>query len=346
MDGERLRHLLHEAASESPPAGGGARRVIERTDQEGLTSQRLTPPLWPRRRLLRIGGACAAAVVLVAALGLAVSSSHRPDSSSSSSPSSSSAGSSTDGTLSLPTAAAGVGKSGSTSAQVPARAARVVQTGQVSLEVARGKVQPTLDRLSAIATGVGGYLSESRIDSGADTPSGTSTLRVPVASFSSVLGQVRHIGKVTSTSTQARDVTAEYVDLGARINALTQTRATFLTLLSKATTIGDTLAVQQQIQPVQTQIEQLQGQQKLLADTSDLATLAVSVAQTGGASPAPATHHRSGFSKAFHDAVHGFNTGLQALITVAGPLLLAVLVLGALGLLSLLGYRRLRRRYV
>ena len=220
----------------------------------------------------------------------------------------------------------------------------MVQTGQVSLEVSRGKVQPALDRLSTIATGAGGFLSASRVDTGSDSPSGTSTLRVPVDHFASVLGQVRRIGHVTSTSTQAQDVTAEYVDLGARINALEQTRATFLTLLSKATTIGDTLAVQQQIQPVQTQIEQLQGQQKVLADTSDLATLAVSVSQAGAPAPLPASHHRAGFSKAFHDAVHGFNTGLQAIITVAGPLLLVLAVLAILALLSLLGYRTVRRR--
>jgi hypothetical protein len=94
----------------------------------------------------------------------------------------------------------------------------------------------------------------------------------------------------------AQDVTGEYVDLGARIKALQETRATYVRILAKATSIDDTLAVQQQITSVQTQIDQLQGQQQVLADRSDLATLIVVIAEPD----APRTTGRSdgGFSGA------------------------------------------------
>lgn len=331
MDSERLRHLLSSAADAYEPPPRRPRRVIE--------SRRGEARSWPRRRALQVAGIAATVAVLLVALGLAITTGRGPNAASSAQSDATGAGGARSA---APGTAGATGSAGTSGTTGSGRTARVVQTGQVSLEVGSGKVQPALDRLGAIATSVGGYLSESRVDSGTGTPSGTSTLRVPVASFAGVLSQVRRIGHVTSTSTQARDVTAEYVDVAARISALEQTRATFLTLLSKAATIGDTLAVQQQIQPVQTHIEQLQGQQKLLADTSDLATLAVSVSQAGAA-PAPATHRSAGFAKALHQAVHGFNTGLQAIITVAGPLLLAVLVLGVLALIGRLGYRTVRR---
>jgi hypothetical protein len=55
----------------------------------------------------------------------------------------------------------------------------------------------------------------------------------------------------------------------------------------------------------------------------------------------PTPHPRSGLSKAWHDSVHGFTSGVEGLIRVAGPFLFALLCLGAL----LLGGRILWRRY-
>jgi hypothetical protein len=313
----------------------------------------------PSKRVLRITGAAAAGAVLLTALGFGIASTSSRSSSSSSTsaaggvasaPARSSAATSGGGSSApkLPGTAlqdaGGLNKSLSRNALPAQAAARVIQTGQIALQVQHGQVRSALDRLGAIATGAGGFLSDSREDEGTGTPSGTSTLRVPVADFPAVVAQVRKVGRVTSSSSSARDVTSQYVDLSARINALQQTRSTYLTLLSKATTIGDTLTVQQQIQQVQTQIEQLQGQQKVLVDSSDLATLAVSVSEAGAVPPPVPTHQSpSGFGHALHRAVAGFNHGLQAIITVAGPLLLVLLVLGLFALLGQRGYRVVRR---
>ncbi len=318
--------------------------------------------IWESRSL-KVAGASLAAIALVTAIGFAISNGHGSSGSSSSGAASSiglapagpAAGSSSSPEKEPQAAAAASGAtspgtssgtSSGTDLAVPIRSARVVQNGQLSLEVGHGKVQPALDRLTSIAIGSGGYVSDSKSEQGDGTPSGTTTLRVPVAHFPSVETQARRIGHVVSINTSATDVTAAYVDLGARIDALSQTRATYLTLLSRATSIGDTLAVQQQIQQVQTQLEQLQGQQKVLADSSDLATLAVSVTEAGNPPP-PVTHTASGFGKAWHEAASGFNTGLKAIIRIAGPLLLVALVLAliaAIGYLARLAYRRIRQR--
>jgi Domain of unknown function (DUF4349) len=241
---------------------------------------------------------------------------------------------------SAPQAASGAVGTGTTNASVPTQTARVVQTGQLALEVVRGQVRPALAKLTTIADGAGGFISQSSDDDSQVLPSGTSTLRVPVASFDAVMAQVRKLGSVTSASTSARDVTSQYVDLNARISALEQERATYYTLLTRATTIGDTLAVQQQIQPLQTELEQLQGQQKVLADSSDLATLTVNVVQKGAAAVTPPKKHSSnGFAKSLRQAGHAFNTGLQAVISALGPILLVLIILGIVGGLVLLGRR-------
>jgi hypothetical protein len=324
---QKLRRLLTDAADSFDPSSRG----------------RPQQAFWERRTVQVIAAAVVGCLVIVA-LGFVIANVHSGhDGASSSASSASSKSSSISSSERAPAAVASAG-SGTTSksSSVPNQADRVVQTGQLALEVARGQVSPVLAKLTTIADSAGGYISQSRDDDSQILPSGTSTLRVPVTNFDAVTTQVRRLGAVTSASSQARNVTSEYVDLGARITALEQERATFYTLLTRATTIGDTLAVQQQIQPLQTQLEQLQGQQKVLADSSDLATLIVSVVQKGGTAVIPAKHSSNGFAKSLRQTGHAFNTGLQGIISALGPILLVLIVLGVLGGLGLLGRRMYR----
>ena len=334
---EELRRLLAGAAQSYEPATDGATRVLKRTGLVKTVPRRRFPP----RRQLQIAGGIIAAVALLTGIGFAVGGRGTGVSSSSSS----AVGGAPAASGQAPKSGGVANGIGGTSDTTPQPASRIVQTGQVSLEVKTGLVQASLDRLASIATGAGGYLSDTKSSTGSGVAYGSSTLRIPVARFASVLIQVRRVGHVESISSQAQDVSAQYVDLGARLSALTQTRATYLTLQSRTTTIGDALAVQAQIQTVQTQIEQLQGQQKVLADSSDLATLAVSVAESDPTTVA-VSHPPPSFRKAWHQAVSGFTTGLKVIIRIAGPALLMVLVLAPIALGGLFSYRRLRRRHI
>jgi len=223
---------------------------------------------------------------------------------------------------------------------------RIVWTGSMSVEVAPGAVDPTIRRISAAAQGLGGYLSASQVtgtaSSADDVPqTATITVRVPAAAFGKLQDAVGGVGTVDASTTSSQDVTGQYVDLQAREDALTVSRGTYVTLLSKATTVGDILAVQAQIDGVQTQIEQIEGQRKVLADQSDLGTLTIDLAEKGQRS------HRSGgengFAHAFRVAGHSFLRGLEGIISALGVIALILLVAGVLYLL----YRlpgRVRRR--
>ncbi len=349
MDTEqKLRRLLTDAAGSLPAAPASP-------------SRQSRDPLYRRFGVSwRVFAWSAVVVVVVTAIGIGLSHSRSGNGSSSSSAArSGTAGSTSSRQLAAPAAgadtSAGTGSGSKSAAAAPGagtsgvsvRNARVVQTGQLAIRVRPGGVRNALNRLEAIAAGAGGYVGESRSQegpNGSEPPSGSTSLRVPVDHFTAVLGQARALGTVLSSSSNARDVTGQYVDLTARISALSDTRATYLTLLSRAGTIGDTLAVQQQIQQVQSQLEQLQGQQKVLADSSDLATLTVSVTQSGQPATPTSHHATSGFAKALRSAGHNFNVGLQAVITVAGPLLLALLVLAFVAGVVLAG-RRAWRHY-
>jgi hypothetical protein len=227
---------------------------------------------------------------------------------------------------------------------------RVVKTGVLDLQVPKGKVTSTLDEVTKIATILRGYVESSRTSEGGFAPSGQVTLRVPVTAFEEAVSRARALGqqpgsKVLGLETSGEDVTDKYVDLQARIHVLRSTRETFLTLLAKATTIGETLAVQQRVTDVQTEIERLQGQLKVLSDRSAMSTLTVTIDQKVIAQTVK-SHEKSGIHKAFDRSVDRFVNGVEAIVAGIGPVLLAILVIAALWFGGRLGYRVLRRRMV
>ena len=161
-------------------------------------------------------------------------------------------------------------------------------------------------------------------------------------SFASVLRQAQKLGRTTSLTTKATDVTGQYVDLQSRIAALEASRQQYLTIMAKATTVGDVLAVQAQLDTIQSQIEQLQGQLQVLSSETSYSTLTTTLSERGA--PVPPPHPspvpESGLVQAWHDSVGGFVAGVEGVIRVAGPLLFALLFLGVV----LLGGRTLWRR--
>lgn len=245
-----------------------------------------------------------------------------------------------------PSAAAG--SNGSSVPALPAgvtgQSARIEETGQLTLLVPGSAISTDIARLGALAAADGGFVAASQTQSGSSgaPAQGTVTLQVPQPSFSAVVDQARSYGKVGSLSTKATDVTGQYVDLQARITALQDSRQQYLTILSRATSIGDILSVQSQLDDLQSQLEQLQGQLQVLDGQTTYATLDVTLTQNLAPAPAPAAP--SGLSTAWHGAVHGFVAGIDGLVRLAGPLLFALLVLAALGLGGRLAWRLGRRR--
>lgn len=219
---------------------------------------------------------------------------------------------------------------------------RIIRTGTSTVEVRPGTVEEAVATLSAAAAGLDGYVESSEISGTASTSddarqSATVTLRVPSESFDELRSGVADVGTVRSASMSSQDVTGEYVDLEARKRALVASRNTYLTLLSKAETVGETLSVQQAIDNVQIQIEQIEGQLMVLTDATDLATLTVLISEEG----APVTRadgDRSGLSEALHRSWDRFIGGIEEIVALIGPLALVALLAG----LAYGGYRLVR----
>jgi hypothetical protein len=224
---------------------------------------------------------------------------------------------------------------------------RVEEIGRIQLTVGGTHFQSTLTQLTDFATTDGGFVASTQSHIGTKATHSYSTgsivLQVPERDFTMLVDQVRHAGVATSVVTSATDVTGQYVDLQARINALQVSRMQYLKIMTRTNSIGGILSVQNQLNSIQSQIEQLQAQLNLLNSETTYATLTVSLSEVGHQVVTPA-HPATGVDKAWHDSLHGFAAGVEWLIRIAGPLLFALLLLAALLVLGRWTWRATERR--
>ena len=123
---------------------------------------------------------------------------------------------------------------------------------------------------------LGGYIGASTRSIQDDHPVATVTYRVPVERWDDALVALRGLAtEVLTEQTDAMEVTAQAVDLDARIKNLRATEAALQGVLEKAVKIPDILEVQAQLSTVREQIEVLVAQRTELGDRAALGTISV-----------------------------------------------------------------------
>lgn len=367
-----LRRLLSEAAESVPPPGRAPEALLASLGEQAPARAARRPS---GRRLTAI----AAALLLVVALGgaLASTGSDSDDSATFSATgaaigeppdealSTGSRGGSEDGDVTAPDsghfAYDGATEGGGSDVDgvarevaapapaVPGQAAtgdsaKIVKTGSLDLEVREGAFDATVARIGAQTTGLGGYIAESTTSESSDTPSGSIVVRVPSDSFETLLAEVRKLGDVKAVSSKGTDVTAQFTDLAARLTALTATRDRLSTVLSEAENVPDILAVQDRITSVQVEIEQLQGQQRLLQDQASFATLAITVGEPG--SDIIEIRNNEGLGHAWDEARRRFGDSLERIVSWSGSAAVVFIVGLILLVMGRILWVAVRRRLV
>jgi hypothetical protein len=240
--------------------------------------------------------------------------------------------------------AAPAGKAGSTQAAAQVRLVdlgnRIVRTATVDLEVGRDRLNDTVNRATEVVTRAKGiYVASSTSVPGGDPASGQVTFRVPVDAFEQVLRELKGLGTYRGEQSSTEDVTNQYVDLSGQLAAWRAQERVYLRLLDRARSIADVIAVQNQLQQVQSNIERLQGQLNYLEDQSSFSTIVLHLSEPGAGGPAGQPHGR--LARAWATAVSGL--GVMAAAVLVGVVWLApVAVLAGLVLLGLRAFRRPR----
>ncbi|MDA4120935.1 MAG: DUF4349 domain-containing protein [Thaumarchaeota archaeon] len=135
--------------------------------------------------------------------------------------------------------------------------------------------QTTASGIVALAYSVGGYVAYQATY----RDSAFVVIRVPSSQFRQVLGQVEALGTVQSLVSNSNDVRVQYTDLNATLASLKTEQGALLRLLNQSSTINSTLAIENQLQGVNQQINNIQSQILQTRTLIDFATINVTVTQ-------------------------------------------------------------------
>lgn len=217
---------------------------------------------------------------------------------------------------------------------------KIVRDGTIALSVPDGSFSAKQARVVAIAHANGGFVLSSQTEG---STTGTLTIRVPAAHFDDAIGQVAALGRVESSSVTGKDVTNEFVDHQAHLQNLAVRRTVLRSLLARTTTIGESLTVENELQDVQLQIDQIQGQLRFLNDQVAESTLTVDLREQSA--PAGETRISGGIqnpslSRALDRAIQGFFGILATIIVGLGYLLPLAVIAGLVAGVVMLVRRR------
>jgi len=213
----------------------------------------------------------------------------------------------------------------------------IIRSGAISIEVTDPAESAGAAR--KIAESMGGYVESETVDRSGESRGAYLTVRVPADRIDEAFSKLGELGRVTSRSSSADDVTTAHADLKARVTALETSVARLADLMSGAASTSELLEAEAALSERQQELDGLRAQLKVLENQVDLATIQVSL-ETKNALPGggPSTFWQ------------GLLTGLDSLaaaasgsLVVLGILLPWLVVAALVALVVVLIVRAVRR---
>ncbi|MCI1693558.1 DUF4349 domain-containing protein [Aneurinibacillus aneurinilyticus] len=166
-------------------------------------------------------------------------------------------------------------------------AAMMVYQAELSLNVK--DLATSQKSLTQLVEKMNGYIVEANSYNQGEENSllnGDFRIRIPNAKFNAFLEETEKLAlKVANRTIQGRDVTEEYIDLEARLASKQVLEKQLLGLMKNAQKTSDLLQIAQDVNKVQTEIEQLKGKMKYLKNQSDFATVTIHMTENKAVLP-------------------------------------------------------------
>ncbi len=176
---------------------------------------------------------------------------------------------------------------------VEASAAKRLVIYKGSLVVLVPVVEAAIEKLSARAAELSGYVENQSGNSSANN--GTVTLRVPAEKFYALVNELGSYGQVTQKNVSASDVTKTVFDIELRMETAEKSRQRLLDLLKSATKMEEILQIENEVRRLTTEIEAMKGELRFLKDQVAFSTLAVTFYSNAPPPIAGPTRTRSRF---------------------------------------------------
>jgi len=173
-----------------------------------------------------------------------------------------------------------------------AQAADRIVIKNASLSIVVADPGSTMDVISRMADDMGGFvvsanLYHSTLDSGAEVPHASITIRVPAERLNEALEQIRSQSDRDPLNERidSQDVTSDYTDLQSRLRNLQNTEAQLTKIMDDAIRTEDVLAVYNRLVDIREQIEVLQGQIKYYEESAALSAISVELVANEAVQP-------------------------------------------------------------
>jgi len=205
----------------------------------------------------------------------------------------------------------------------------VVKTAAMTIMVANPS--EAADKAAVVVENAQGRVDSRSEDAGSGTGRARTSvvLRVPAAKLDEAMRDLKALGTVERAETTTEDVTAQRVDLDARIKALQTSVDRLLAIMRDARDPDALIKAEDALSERQAELDSLRAQREALGDRIDYSTVNVTfVAETVGG-PAP---------KDYQGFLGQIERGWDALVSVVGNLVLLFgLLLPWLGVLAVAG---------
>lgn len=189
-----------------------------------------------------------------------------------------------------------------------------------------------------IPSDLGGDLLSLEQSGEGDSRSARLSMRVPAPRFEEALARLRRLdAEVVSSRVDTKDVTDQFVDLGARLTSKQREEQQYLSLMSQARTVDDTLKVGQALAKVRTEIEQLTGQLNSLRGRVDFSTITATIDNVADLTTQSAWQPVRTAAQAV--------VALVSLLKFLGDLVIWLVIVGWVPALLILAFIRLRSLY-
>ncbi|MBW3656378.1 MAG: DUF4349 domain-containing protein [Gemmatimonadetes bacterium] len=151
---------------------------------------------------------------------------------------------------------------------VPGQRAVIQQAGLSMVTDSLGRLHRAADSLTVA---LGGYVAQAELRESDLHMS----LRVPAPALNGVLDQLSGMGAVKRRTVSRQDVTAQMVDVEARLGTLRTVRDRLRAYLGNAAATADLVAIERELARVQGEIDVLEAQQRMLSTRVDLAEVSL-----------------------------------------------------------------------
>lgn len=132
--------------------------------------------------------------------------------------------------------------------------------------------------LNEITAQLGGYSESSRVSQN----SATLVLKIPSSEYEGFGTRLSGMGTVVSHVQSGRDVTLEYIDIEAKIDALKAERARITALMQEAKNVNEVIEVSKRLTEIQKELDSLESRLNYLKNATDYATVTVYLRQKAG----------------------------------------------------------------